>query len=187
MIHNNKCGQSGYWRCATAIVAAVFTAFFTIMLAGCGEQRFQALEAQNFTLESLDGSSEVSLADYRGDVVYLTFWASWCAPCRQEMPYLAQLWQRHREDGFQVLAINVDEDNALAQAFVEQYDLPFPTVRDEGRKISTLYRVPGYPTHYVIDRSGHIRFSGLGFNLADVGAISQEVETLLAESVDATD
>jgi peroxiredoxin len=158
-----------------------------VLLAGCGEKRFQALEAPDFTLPLLNNRGNVSLLDYRGEVVYLTFWASWCLPCRQEMPYLAQLWERHREQGFQVLAINVDEDVALAREFAEQYNVPFPLLRDEERAISTLYRVPGFPTHYVVDRSGRIRFSGLGFNLADVGAVSQEVETLLAESVGEAD
>jgi peroxiredoxin len=158
-----------------------------ILITGCGEKRFQALEAEDFTLAQLNSSETVSLKDYRGEVVYLSFWASWCQPCRQEMPYLAQLWERHKDRGFQVLAINVDEDIELAREFARQFDLPFPLLRDQERAISALYRVPGFPTHYIVDRSGHIRFSGLGFNLADVGAVSQEVETLLAESSSATD
>jgi peroxiredoxin len=153
-------------------------------LSGCGEQRFQAREALNFELPALDGSASYTLRDYRGQVVYLTFWASWCNPCRQEMPYLAQLWERHQDEGFQVLAINVDEDLALARAFAAEYELPFPLLRDENREISTSYRVPGYPAHYIVDRSGRIRFSGLGFNINDVRAISQEVATLLAEALD---
>lgn len=157
------------------------------LLAGCGEQRFQPLVAQEFSLPLLDNSKNISLSDYRGEVVYLSFWASWCTPCRQEMPYLAQLWERHRERGFQVLAINVDEDLALAKEFAAQYQLPFPLLRDEQREISALYRVPGFPTHYIVDRDGDIRFSGLGFNLADVGAVSQEIETLLSEPGDVKD
>ena len=157
-----------------------------ILITGCGEKRFQALEAEDFTLAQLNSSETVSLKDYRGEVVYLSFWASWCQPCRQEMPYLAQLWERHKDRGFQVLAINVDEDIELAREFARQFELPFPLLRDQERAISALYRVPGFPTHYIVDRRGHIRFSGLGFNLADVGAVSQEVETLLAESGNAT-
>jgi peroxiredoxin len=158
-----------------------------IMLVGCGEQRFEAREAPGFTLPSLTGGESISLQDYRGKVVYLTFWASWCIPCRQEMPYLVQLWQRHRESGLQVIGINVEEDEAAALQFAQEHELPFPLVRDPDRVISKLYRVPGFPTHYIVDRRGKIRFSGLGFNLADVGAISQEVETLLQESADVTD
>lgn len=166
----------------TLLPTLLLTVSLAILSSGCSEKHFQAREAAGFTLPQLDGSGQVSLADYRGDVVYVSFWASWCAPCRQEMPYLAQLWERHHEQGFQVLAINVEEDSALAREFVRQYDLPFPILWDSVREVSSRYRVPGFPTHYIVDRNGRIRFSGLGFNLADVAAVSQEVETLLAES-----
>ena len=73
-----------------------------VFVAGCGEQRFGAKEAPDFTLPSLVSAEELSLHDYSGQVVYLSFWASWCLPCRQEMPYLTQLWQRHRDSGLQV-------------------------------------------------------------------------------------
>lgn len=177
MIHNKK--KTGI---STPQWLILCIALLSGLLVGCGEKRFQALEAQNFSLPLLEGGNTVSLKDFEGQVVYLSFWASWCLPCRQEMPYLQQLWHRHHEEGFQVLAINVEEDGELAREFAQQYELPFPVLWDENRTVSSQYRVPGFPSHYIVDRSGHIRFSGLGFNLADVGAISQEVETLLAES-----
>ena len=169
-------------------ISLVLMFFAALLLVGCtGEQRFEARKALDFSLPTLDGKGMVSLSDYRGEVVYLTFWASWCVPCRQEMPYLAQLWERHYENGFRVIAINVDEDLTAALEFAAEQDVPFPLVRDEGRVLSKQYRVPGFPTHYVVDRRGRIRYSGLGFNLKDVAAVSQEVETLLAESVGAAD
>lgn len=168
--------------------ALVLMLLTTFLLAGCnGEQRFEARKALDFSLPTLGGNETVSLSDYSGEVVYLTFWASWCVPCRQEMPYLAQLWERHYENGFRVIAINVDEDLQAARDFAAEQDVPFPLVRDEGRVLSKQYKVPGFPTHYLVDRRGRIRYSGLGFNLKDVAAVSQEVETLLAESVDAAD
>lgn len=158
------------------------------LLGACGEQRFEPRVAPDFTLPLLDGSGTVSPGEFRGQVVYLSFWASWCTPCRQEMPYLAQLWERHHERGFEVLAINVDEDVEAARAFVEEYGIEFPVLLDTSREVSARYKVPGYPTHYIVDRTGRIRFSGLGFNLNDLRAVSQEVETLLAEElVGATD
>jgi peroxiredoxin len=151
------------------------------LLAGCGEQRSQARLAPDFSLPLMDGAGSASIAEHRGKVVYLTFWASWCIPCRQEMPYLAQLWERHREQGFEVLAVNVDEDVQKARDFAEEYKIAFPVLLDTDRAVSSTYRVPGFPTHYVIDRGGHIRFSGLGFDLNDVRAVSEEVAALLAE------
>ena len=169
-------------------LSPVWLLLSVLLLGGCnGEQRFEAREALDFTLPTLDGAGTVTLSDHRGEVVYLTFWASWCVPCRTEMPYLAQLWERHHDDGFRVIAINVDENIEDALKFAAEQDVPFPLVRDEGRELSKAYKVPGFPTHYLVDRRGRIRYSGLGFNLKDVAAVAQEVETLLAESVDAAD
>jgi peroxiredoxin len=162
-------------------------AVLLLLLAACGEQRFQPLEAPDFTLDNLEGSASTTLSDYRGQVVYLSFWASWCTPCRQEMPFLAKLSERHAGEGFQVLAVNVDEQAQAAKDFVAQYELPFPILRDGDKAVSKQYRIPGFPTHYIVDRTGRIRFSGLGFNLADVTAVSQEVATLLAESAGSAD
>ena len=152
------------------------------LLVACGEQRFQAREAPDFKLPSLDGSGDINLHQYRGDVVYLSFWASWCEPCRQEMPYLVRLWQAERERGFQVIGVNVDEDVEAARRFAEQYQLPFPLARDGDKAVSKRYRVPGFPTHYLLDRRGRIRFSAVGFNEDDMVAVGREVETLLRES-----
>lgn len=157
-----------------------------LVLAGCGEQRFLAPDAPAFSLPLLQGDGRISLADYRGEVVYLSFWASWCVPCREEMPHLQQLWQQHREAGFQVIGINVDEDVEAARQFAADYGLEFPLVRDPDRAVSRLYRVAGYPSHYVVDRRGKVRFSALGFTEDDSLAVTQEVLTLLAESADAT-
>lgn len=165
--------------CLTWHLLALFS--IGLLLGGCGEQYPKARLATNFSLPVLDSDQVVQLADYRGQVVYLTFWASWCLPCRQEMPYLAQLLERHQAQGFAVLAVNVDSDVTLARAFAADYAMPFPVLLDTARNVSAAYRIPGYPTHYLIDRSGHIRFSGLGFDLNDVRAVSQEVATLIAE------
>ena len=134
-----------------------------ITLSACGEKRFEARFAPEFVLPRLDAENDLALKDYRGQVVYLSFWASWCIPCRQEMPYLAQLKSRHGEQGFEVIAINVDVEVEKALAFMAEVEMPFPVVRDELRAVSADYNVPGYPTHYVLDRQGRIRYSGLGF------------------------
>lgn len=153
------------------------------LLAGCGEKNFEPRIAPDYSLPLLDGSGHVVMSETKGDVVYVGFWASWCEPCRQELPYLAQLYKRHREEGFQVMAINVDEDLQAAKQFAAEYDLPFTVLRDADKEVAKRYRVPGYPTHFLVDRDGRIRFSGVGFNLNDVNAVSQEVATLIAEPV----
>ena len=167
------------------LLMPILLLMLSVILAACGEQRFEPRQAPDFTLPLLDGSGSLSLEDYRGRVVYVTFWASWCVPCRQEMPYLAQLRERHGREGFEVLAINVDDDIELANAFVEEYNMPFPVLRDEARIVSSKYKVPGFPTHFLLDRGGSIRFSGMGFDLNDVRALTQEVATLIAEPLTA--
>ncbi len=171
----NYCHTRPAGRLLPLLVAGI------LLLASCGEQRFLAPDAPDFSLPSLGGGETIALGDYRGDVVYVSFWASWCTPCRDEMPLLADLWQRHRDEGFQVIAINVDEDPLAAREFAREHGLEFPLARDADRAVSQLYRVAGYPSHYLVDRRGKVRFSALGFTEADVLAVTQEVETLLAE------
>lgn len=176
MIHNKKYRGQGK--------TAIFLVLVMGLLAGCGEQRFQAPLAKDFALPTLDGNDTVRLSDYQGKVVYLSFWASWCTPCRAEMPHLQALWEKHREQGFEVIGINVDEDLAAAQQFVEDHAIGFPLVRDEDRSVSKQYRVAGYPSHYIVGRDGRVHFSALGFTEDDTVAVTVEVETLLRGSGD---
>lgn len=154
------------------------------LVAGCGEQRFQAPLAQDFSLNTIDGGGVVTLSQYRGDVVYLSFWASWCVPCREEMPHLQRLWEKHAEQGFQVIGINVDENIEDARKFASDHGIEFPLVHDTDRSVSKLYKVAGYPSHYLVGRDGRVHFSALGFTPDDALAVTQEVETLLRGSVD---
>ncbi len=158
-----------------------------ILLCACGEQRFLAPDAPDFSLPLLAAPGKITLSEYRGDVVYVTFWASWCVPCREEMPFLSALWQRHRDEGLQVIGINVDEDGEAARKFALDFNIEFPLVRDEDRSVSKLYHVAGYPSHYVLDRRGKVRYSALGFTETDTLAVTQEVKTLLAEPGDGAD
>ena len=158
-----------------------------LLLGACGEQRFLAPDAADFSLPLLAAPGEFTLSEHRGEVVYVTFWASWCVPCREEMPFLSALWQRHRDEGLQVIGVNVDEDIEAARAFAKDFNIEFPLVWDEDRSVSKLYRVAGYPSHYVLDRRGKVRYSALGFTETDSLAVSQEVGTLLAEPGDAAD
>ena len=157
----------------------------TLSLTGCGEQRFLAPDAPDFSLPTLQSSDTITLSDHRGQVVYVTFWASWCVPCRQEMPLLSRLRQRHADQGFEVIGISVDEDPKAAVQFANDYAIEFPLVRDADRSVANLYHVAGYPSHYLVDRRGKVRFSALGFNEADALAVTQEIVTLLAEPADA--
>ncbi len=117
-------------------------------------------QAPDFVLETLAGEN-LSLADVRGQVAILNFWATWCAPCRLEMPALQSRFEKY--DGrLRVLAINFDEPRPDVQAFVDELGLTFDVLLDPGAEVQELYRIRGYPTSYFVDADGFIRAIHIG-------------------------
>ena len=123
--------------------------------------------APDFTLPDLN-EEPVALSDWRGQIVLLNFWTSWCAPCRAEMPLLQALYEAYGDDGLVVLAINLGEEPERVAAFVADLGLSFPVLLDEKASVGTLYRVRAAPTTYFIDRDGLIRQRYVGPLTADV-------------------
>ena len=117
--------------------------------------------APDFTLPDMNGKS-ATLSDWRGKLVLLNFWASWCAPCRQEMPLLQATHEAYADDGLVVLSINMKEEAQRVESFVEDMGLAFTVLLDEGADVAKLYRVRGAPTTYFIDREGVIRQRHVG-------------------------
>lgn len=133
-----------------------------------GEAQVSAMlhkAAPNFRLPALDGRM-ISLADYRGKKVVLSFWASWCGPCRLELPVLRSFFDKtYRRGGdFEILAVNLDEDREAAEAATEQAKLPFAVLLDPERKTADAFGVQGIPAVFVIGRSGRVEYGGVGFN-----------------------
>jgi cytochrome c biogenesis protein CcmG/thiol:disulfide interchange protein DsbE len=122
--------------------------------------------APDLTGVTVDGR-QVSLKDLRGRVVVLNFWATWCAPCREEMPALEARYEKYKDDGLVVLAIDFDEPAEDVRAFQDQLGLTFPVLLDPGAKIQQLYRVRGYPTSYFVDRDGTIQVQHIGVMFED--------------------
>ena len=126
-------------------------------VAGSG-QTAVGQPAPDFTLPTLEGDA-VSLSDYRGRPVLMNFWATWCAPCRQEMPELVRAYNTHQEAGFVVLAVDLTDQDSLddVRAFVEEFDMTFPVLLDEtGAVYNELYRLLGLPMSVFVDREGVI-------------------------------
>jgi len=112
--------------------------------------------APDFSLTML-GGGEKALADYRGKVVLIHFWATWCVACRHEMPQIEQLWQRYRDDGLVVLGVNVDRGNISGvRDFVRQRNLSFPSVLDPDGSVRNTYEIRALPTSYLIGSDGKI-------------------------------
>ncbi|HLG51564.1 MAG TPA: TlpA disulfide reductase family protein [Chloroflexota bacterium] len=146
---------------AVALLLALF-------LYGLTTQRLQAglvprpdMVAPDFQLTTFDGQT-VHLASYRGKVVVVNFWASWCAPCRDEQPLLQTLWERYRDRGVVFLGIDVQDNDHDARAFIKEFQTTYPMAPDPGGRVSINYGVVGFPETYVISRSGTIarKFTG---------------------------
>ncbi len=113
-------------------------------------------QAPAFTARNLKGH-RVELADHQGKVVILNLWATWCGPCRVEMPGLENLYRRYRSDGLEILAVSLDKGNdGKVQTFTDEYQLSFPVLLDTDRQVEGLYNTFTIPTTYVIDKHGMV-------------------------------
>ena len=156
--------------------------WLVIALLGMGpamaEIRGQA--APDFTLKSLSGEN-IRLGDYRGQVVLLNFWASWCAPCRQEMPLLNELHHRYAPLGFSVIGVNVEQDNTAARRWLEKTPVDFPILFDTDNKVSRRYDIRAMPTTALIDRDGNVRHLHHGYVPGLEATYQQQVRELIRE------
>jgi len=112
--------------------------------------------APDFLLETLGGST-LRLSDLQGKAVLINFWATWCQPCRSEVPHLVAAYDRYRQEGLEIVAVNLQEDEGTISRFVQEFGLQFPVVIDRSGDVADKYRVIGIPTSFFIDRSGVVR------------------------------
>lgn len=121
-----------------------------------------------FQTETVEGEP-VTLSDYRGKVIVLTFWATWCEPCKKEMPEIQAAYEKHKEDGLVVLAVNFGEKRDAAKAFMDQMGLTFPVLMDRRANIAERYAVVSLPVTFFIDKDGIIRERVFGGTLTQEG------------------
>lgn len=124
------------------------------------------LPAPDFELSSLNGEM-IALSDYQGQVVLVNMWATWCPPCKAEMPGINAFYEAHKDEGFVVLAVNSREDAATVDAFIQASGFSFPVALDLTGEVTDRYHASGLPTSYIIDRTGNIHH-------IQTGAISEE-------------
>lgn len=117
--------------------------------------------ARDFTLESLDGG-KVSLSDYKDQVVLVNLWATWCPPCRAEIPDLEAAYRAHKDEGFVVLGVNVEESAQAIEPFVADLDMTYPVLLDERGQVMNDYRALGLPISLLVDREGVIQERHVG-------------------------
>ena len=136
--------------------------------------------APNFTLKSNSGKN-LKLSESRGEVILLNFWASWCGPCRQEMPLLDSLHNKYKGLGFKVMGVNVEENSKEAIKILNDIKVSFPVVFDTSNKVSELYNVSAMPSTVLIDRDGKMRYLHKGYKPGDEATYKQWVKKLIKE------
>lgn len=151
-----------------------------IGLGHSGAYELLGQPAPDFTLESSKGGY-VRLADQRGKVVMLNFWASWCGPCRMEMPLIDSMYKRYDPAGFILYGVNVEEDNTDAKRLLQDLGVTFPALFDTQNQASTLYKIDAIPTTVMIDRNGNIRFVNRSYKAGDENKYRDQIRELIRE------
>ena len=136
--------------------------------------------APDFALKA-DNGRNVRLREMRGQVVMLNFWATWCGPCREEMPKLEQLYVKYRPAGFTLLGVNIDDNPKNALSMAKKLGVSFPILFDRDKQVSKLYKVDAMPSTVLIDRDGKTRYLHRGYKLGYEEIYQTEVRELLKE------
>ena len=136
--------------------------------------------APDFVLKSSTGEN-LRLSEYRGDVVMINFWATWCGPCRQEMPLLDELYTRYQRVGFNLLGVNIDDDSRRAMQMIDELGVSFPVLFDARKEVSKLYEVEAMPVTVLVDREGKVRHVHHGYKPGYEDAYLDQIRALLRE------
>ena len=136
--------------------------------------------APDFTLKSAEGRN-LRLQEQRGQVVLVNFWASWCGPCKQEMPHLNRLYDKYRASGFTLLAVNIDDDARHGAATATKWGLKFPVLLDPDKSVTKLYDMGAMPSTVLIDRDGRVRYLHRGYREGVEEAYERQIRELVKE------
>lgn len=153
---------------------------FSLLTVASLEASEQKQAAPDFTLKS-KGGDNVRLQEERGNVVLINFWASWCGPCREELPHFEKLQQEYEDLGFTVLAVNVDEDPNKANILLDDIPVSFPVLFDDNDSVSKMYDVRAMPTTVIVDRDGNQRLTHYGYKSGDEAKYQKAIKALLRE------
>ena len=153
----------------------IYFILFTLLMSNNSYAAFS--QAPEINLPGVDG--EVRLESLRGKVVYLDFWASWCKPCVKSFPWLNDMKQSYADKGFEVLAVNLDKDRALADEFLNNREVDFIVAFDGSGKIAASYKLKGMPSSFLIGRDGKVYASHIGFKEKDKAELEQAIKNLL--------
>jgi peroxiredoxin len=136
--------------------------------------------ATEFSLSSLAGQP-VSLSQYKGNVVLVNFWATWCGPCQQEMPLLDQMYKKYKPAGFTLLGVNVDKEAPAVKELLARKPVSFPVLLDPENSVSRAYHVADMPSSVIIDRKGIVRYVHRGYRPGDENEYQDRIRQLIRE------
>jgi peroxiredoxin len=157
-------------RCAMAAIIVAGSAF----AADAGGP------APAFTLAALTGQ-QATLSQYKGQVVMLNFWATWCGPCQQEIPLLDQMYKKYKPAGFTLIGVNVDKEAAPVKDLLARKPVSYPVLLDPANQVSKAYHVDEMPSSVIIDRKGEIRFIHRGYRPGDENEYQDRIRQLIKE------
>lgn len=136
--------------------------------------------APDFTLKSMKGTN-LNLTEQRGNIIVINFWASWCGPCRKEMPILQSFYEKYEDLGVSVWGINVEQENQAGRDFLADLNLTFPILFDATNTISATYQVEAMPTTVIIDRDGLVRYVYQGYKPGYEKKYAKAIKKLIRE------
>lgn len=137
-------------------------------------------KSPDFTLKSRDGGN-IKLSEQRGNIVLVNFWASWCGPCREELPAFEELYQEYQDMGVEILAVNVDDEAEKANVLLQDIEVSFPVLFDTSGEVSQLYDVSAMPTTVLVDRDGNVRLLHPGYRSGDEKKYEKAIKILMRE------
>jgi peroxiredoxin len=155
-------------------------AMLALAAATSGATVAPASMAPDFTLRTMKGPN-LRLQEQRGQVVMVNFWATWCGPCRQEMPHLNKLYDKYKSSGFVLLGVNIDDDAAKATDLATKLGLRFPVLLDTDKRVSRTYDMNAMPATLLIDRDGKVRYIHRGYRDGVELTYDQQIRELVKE------
>ena len=146
-----------------------------------GSSNAFSAQAPDFRLEGQH--AQVELSDYRGQVVYLDFWASWCQPCRKSFVWMNKMQNLYGKEGFKVIAINLDESRDNADKFLQQVPASFDVAFDPDGNTAEIYKLRAMPSSYIIDKNGNLVHTNSGFRKNDEEKLEEKIRVIIRQSI----
>ena len=156
------------------------TAMALVLMAGTAFAADAGGPAPSFTLAALTGQ-QAALSQYKGQVVMVNFWATWCGPCQQEMPLLDQMYKKYKPAGFTLIGVNVDKEAPAVKDLMARKPVSFPVLLDPANQVSKAYHVDEMPSSVLIDRKGEIRYIHRGYRPGDENEYQDRIRQLIRE------